>query len=102
MRTRARDNYRWKYANDPVFLAKEIARVRTRYLNRGSTHEDRSRAVFHYAVKTGKLTKPRMCERCYAEPPPHHLHGHHHDYNRPLDVEWLCRMCHGRAHRKAG
>lgn len=43
------------------------------------------------AVRAGKLEKPDACERCGAKT---WLDGHHHDYSRPFDVEWLCRACH--------
>jgi len=49
-------------------------------------------AVF-YAVKTGRLIKPDECSRCGRTG---RIEGHHFDYSRPLDVEWLCTRCHGR------
>lgn len=27
-------------------------------------------------------------------------YGHHHDYSKPYEVEWLCRACHGLEHRR--
>lgn len=48
------------------------------------------------AVSKGQISKASSCERCGAEG---ETHGHHADYSRPLDVEWLCRVCHGREHR---
>jgi hypothetical protein len=44
-----------------------------------------------YAVKTGKMVKPLYCERCSSFG---RLDGHHKDYSKPLQVEWLCRSCH--------
>lgn len=48
-------------------------------------------------VRTGAISKPDRCERCHQQAP---LHGHHPDYNKPKDVQWLCPKCHGLAHRK--
>ena len=45
-----------------------------------------------YALRTGRLTKPEQCEGC-ARPGP--LEGAHADYDRKLDVRWLCHPCHG-------
>jgi hypothetical protein len=62
-------------------------------------------AQVHRAVEKGRLAKPKACERCSSEPPRHQLHGHHWhgDYaNRPLDVEWLCSLCHGAEHSRRG
>ena len=51
------------------------------------------------AVHFGKIKKPSECEECgsVAE-----LHGHHDDYNRRLDVRWLCATCHRQWHAKNG
>ena len=47
------------------------------------------------AVRTGKLRKPDRCEVCNKKVPKARLQGHHEDYSKPLDVEWLCASkCH--------
>lgn len=48
------------------------------------------------AIRDGKLFKPNQCEGCNDETT---LHGHHCDYNKPLDVMWLCDPCHKQWHR---
>jgi len=40
------------------------------------------------ALRNGRLTK-QPC-KCGATK----VQAHHHDYSRPLDVEWLCFRCH--------
>lgn len=47
------------------------------------------------AVRDGRLIKPEHCESCGKIDT---LHGHHEDYSKPLDVEWLCAYCHGDRH----
>jgi hypothetical protein len=43
------------------------------------------------ALKNGTLVKPDKCEDCDREVK---LDASHHDYEKPLDVRWLCRQCH--------
>lgn len=45
-------------------------------------------------VKQGAVEKPSRCSRCLKELEPHLLEAHHPDYNKPLDVIWLCDSCH--------
>lgn len=49
------------------------------------------------AVKEGKLLKPNFCENCGEKKD---LQGHHEDYSKPLDVIWLCFLCHCKRHGK--
>lgn len=47
------------------------------------------------AVKRG-LVEPQPCEVCGAAD----AEAHHHDYDRPADVIWLCRVHHREEHRR--
>jgi hypothetical protein len=50
-----------------------------------------ARAQAHTAVRTGKIPRRDLCERCRAKSPEE---LHHPDYRYPLKVEWLCKECH--------
>jgi hypothetical protein len=55
------------------------------------------------AVRRGKVAKPDKCETCASS---ENIQGHHSDYTKPYDVNWLCASCHnkehGRLRREAG
>lgn len=50
-----------------------------------------------YAIKTGILTR-KPCEICGLN----NAVGHHDDYDKPLDVRWLCPQHHADWHKKNG
>lgn len=55
-------------------------------------------------IERGDIVPPVKCNRC-ASPPASgfkRLDAHHQDYIKPLEVEWLCRTCHIRAHDQPG
>lgn len=58
----------------------------------------RARDAVHRAVADGTLAKPSLCEGCGGAFESRDIHGHHSDYLKPLDVEWLCRSCHNERH----
>lgn len=58
----------------------------------------RARAAVKEAVRRKKIRKPMHCSRCGTETAKSDLHGHHEDYSKPLEVEWLCAECHSLAH----
>jgi hypothetical protein len=51
----------------------------------------RAHKKLNNAILLGHMTRPTVCERCGKTG---RVDGHHHDYSKPFDVEWLCRSCH--------
>lgn len=61
-----------------------------------------ARQAVRRAVRRGLLVKPDACQSCGNKHQPARLHGHHHSYNEPLNVTWLCATCHTKADGRAG
>ncbi len=51
------------------------------------------------AIERGLIVRPERCEDCNGT---NRVEGHHNDYAKPLEVRWLCRICHKAWHRKHG
>ncbi len=47
------------------------------------------------AVYGGKLRRSVFCEECGL---PKKTQGHHEDYDKSLEVNWLCKNCHAELH----
>ena len=50
-------------------------------------------------VKSGGVKRPTSCSCCKSK---RMIQGHHRDYNKPLQVIWLCCKCHAFLHSQAG
>ncbi len=50
------------------------------------------------AIKDGTLKRPDCCDRCDIET--WLIEAHHPSYDRPLQVQWLCRKCHRHADKR--
>ena len=61
--------------------------------------EDSRRRLAHSqvakAIRNGTLVR-QPCVRCYEAK----SLAHHEDYDRPLDVMWLCQACHKQRHKE--
>ena len=88
-------------------FCKECVRARMRaYYQTGSGQASIARRMEHRAekiratkrvyeaIRKGKLQR-QPCEVCGSL----HVQAHHDDYDRPLDVRWLCPTHHGLLHR---
>lgn len=70
----------------------------------GAKASDHAQNIFEQALEDGLLQRPDRCERCQKKPKPFKdgrsaIQGHHPDYNKPLEVMWLCQSCHHEWHR---
>ena len=82
--------------------AGQVARKTSRY-----PQAEAARLLVRNAVRTGKLVKPALCEKC-GLPGRRGLDGrsliqahHHRGYAYPIEVQWLCSQCHIWAHFEA-
>lgn len=56
----------------------------------------RARQLTIIAIRNGTLTR-QPCEDCGDTTK--NSEAHHADYDKPLEVVWLCKQCHGKQHR---
>lgn len=82
---------RQRRAADP---AKAVAEA-TEWAQRNPEKKRAARAVYR-ALKRGDLVRPDTCERCQKKRTP--IYGHHPDYAKRLEVQWLCASCHQLVH----
>lgn len=85
---------------DPKWVEGERARWRKKQaVYRGNNP---LKCAAHYAARkaevSGVLVRPDSCQRCGEVVAK--LEKHHHDYSKPLEVEWMCRKCHELIHEK--
>lgn len=80
-----------KYKNDATFRE----RLHSHSKKQRQVHPERFRArkILGNAIRLGSI-KRQPCERCGAI----EAEGHHEDYSRPLDVQWLCKVHHHARH----
>ena len=83
-----------------ILLAGKHPKHKTRLAKRIDPVKLRARNAVRDAVRRGKIEKPNRCNRCHKSFLRHQLMGHHHDYSRPIDVEWLCSSCHSLEHMR--
>jgi len=57
----------------------------------------RAHQIVSYALYHGKITEPKLCQKCNLEKK---LCAHHNDYSKPLEIIWLCYSCHKLEHSK--
>lgn len=64
----------------------------------------RAKKLLALAVKRGEIQRPTACPSCGDESRGRDgrtlIQAHHHDYSKPLEVQWLCVNCHAEAHSK--
>lgn len=68
-------------------------------VNKAWRDADKRRSIAHNAVARAirkGLLMPESCCRCGSDV----SLAHHEDYDKPLDVVWLCQPCHKQRHKE--
>lgn len=60
------------------------------------TDKERARYDARNAIRRGELVKPDKCSLCHKHDI---INAHHPDYSKPLEIIWVCSMCHGNIHK---
>ena len=91
-----RQEYRRRGIGDPDGSAHKALK------KRGKEDVRKQRLPIHTkvltALRNGSMKKPGNCSKCRKTTESNNLMSHHTDYEKALDVQWLCRACHGAAH----
>ena len=54
--------------------------------------------LLNQAIRAKQVPDGGACVVCGNET--RKMHAHHTDYSRPLDVVWLCAVCHSQVHQR--
>lgn len=80
-----------------VIRNRDIEDHRKEFLLKHNSPEYKARVALRNAVKDNKIIKLLFCEECGSGGT---IHGHHADYTKVFEVDWLCAFCHGKRHWK--
>ena len=58
----------------------------------------RAQQLLNRTVYAGKIIKPLVCPICENSGNEYIIIGHHEDYTKPLDVDWMWCYCHNSLH----
>lgn len=104
----ARRRHRHKIEHDAEWREKERERSRRKEARRRRVHGSRQHphhdvhVELGNAIRDGRIVPATRCEDCGHDFSEFRREAHHDDYSKPLDVRWLCALCHGRRHRMEG
>ena len=69
----------------------------------GASSDGHANNMLEYALRKGYVKKKHVCEECgdsgTFKDGRSKIQAHHSDYNKPLDVDWLCQECHHEWHK---
>ena len=69
----------------------------------GPTADDQAQNLLETAISQGLIQRRIVCEQCGAtgamKDGRNLVQAHHFDYNKPLEVLWLCQKCHHMWHK---
>ena len=98
LREKYPEKFKKKYSEDLPKWREENKEWKKKYRQTEKYKIQRyARDAIYYGIKFGYIKRPENCEICMKECTPE---GHHFDYSKPKEVQWICHVCHEQAHGK--
>ncbi len=85
-------NRRW-VANHPEYRERRKLLPSYHPYSRATAEAHAAQQAVYRAIRNGALVRSASCSECGIECKPEAAHE---DYSKPLDIRWLCRLCHRR------
>ena len=85
---------RHRQADGLTFYERNAERIKAERNDRYANDPDYRKRVLARAAARKHHPDPQPCEQCGTEP----ADRHHDDYDKPLEIRWLCRECHIQHH----
>lgn len=93
----------WDLLRRRIPLRSKIRFGKENHFYRNSKASDWAQNKVERAIKTGFLIRPKTCSKCKQtkifKDGRSGIQAHHCDYNKPLEVLWLCQKCHHAWHK---
>lgn len=94
-RPNAAERYAETAARSKTQKGREITRIARAKWAKNNPHKVAAQRALAKSIKSGKTVRGN-CRDCGDGK----VHGHHTDYDKPLDVIWLCQKHHAIEHKK--
>jgi predicted DNA-binding protein YlxM (UPF0122 family) len=93
----------WAHLRKRTAMRSPLRHGAANHFYRGTKDDDYAQNLVEKAIKRGIIV-PQPCEQCGAtgvmRDGRNKIQAHHDDYNKPLDVRWLCQKHHHEWHKK--
>jgi hypothetical protein len=94
----------WDLLRRRMTLRSQLRHGADNHFYRGGSYADEhAHDVIEKAILYGKMTQQMTCSECgdsgTMEDGRSKIQAHHDDYNKPLEVRWLCQRCHHEWHK---
>ena len=87
----------YQKAHRQLEKTKSAHRQRQREYRLAFPEKIKAHHIVNTAISADYLRGSVFCERCGL---PAKTQGHHKDYSRPLEIDWVCEICHKAIHKR--
>ena len=89
----------WLLKSRNVKMRPQLRYGEENHFYRGGKRADKyANDKLEYAITKGEIANPGKCSKCGSDEKfldgRTAIQGHHPDYNKPLEIMWLCQKCH--------